>query len=262
KYYRCSELVMRIGIFFGISAPLSGAFGGLLASGLLHIGDIGTVKSWLKIFLVEGIITTVIGLICFIIIPTDPARTRMLNEDERALALARIDADQALALARIDADQAVRTYGKKEPTSLKLILRSFNINTTVCLLCYIMANISFQGLSLFIPTVVATRSLSIPLVVFQHTDEYSRNTVVESQLRTVPPYVVGAIWAVVNSYISLRVKQRTGPILSSGILMVLGYAIAGELKFSLLIFRYAACFLSIAGGSVVGPLFLAWGTNN
>lgn len=64
-----------------------------------------------------GIITTAIGLICFIIIPTDPARTRMLNEDERAL-----------ALARIDADQAVRTYGKKEPTSLKLILRSFNIN--------------------------------------------------------------------------------------------------------------------------------------
>ncbi|KAJ7281366.1 MFS general substrate transporter [Mycena rebaudengoi] len=230
RYYRRSELVMRIGIFFGISAPLSGAFGGLLASGLLHIGDIGTVKSWRKIFLVEGIITTAIGLICFIIIPTDPARTRMLNEDERAL-----------ALARIDADQAVRTYGKKEPTSLKLILRSFNINTTVCLLCYIMANISFQGLSLFMPTVVAT-------------------PVVESQLRTVPPYVVGAIWAVVNSYISLRVKQRAGPILSSGILMVLGYAIAVGTKNSHA--RYAACFLSIAGGSVVGPLFLAWGTDN
>lgn len=65
--------------------------------------------------------------------------------------------------------------------------------------------------------------------------EPPHTAVVESQLRTVPPYVVGAIWAVVNSYISLRVKQRAGPILSSGILMVLGYAIAGELKFSALL---------------------------
>ncbi|KAJ7043759.1 MFS general substrate transporter [Mycena alexandri] len=234
RYYRRSELVMRVGIFFGISAPLAGAFGGLLASGLLHIGDIGTVKSWRKIFLVEGIITTGIGLLCFVIIPTDPQRTRMLTPEEKAL-----------ALARIDADQVVRTYGRKEPTTLKLILRSFNINTTLCLLCYIMANISFQGLSLFMPTVIAT---------------LGHFTVVESQLRTVPPYLVGAVWAVITSYISVRIKQRAGPIFVSGAFMVLGYAIAVGTKNSHA--RYAACFFSIMGGSPIAPLELAWGTDN
>ncbi|KAJ7759145.1 MFS general substrate transporter [Mycena metata] len=234
RYYRRSELVMRVGIFFGVSAPLAGAFGGLLASGLLHIGDIGTVKSWRKIFLVEGIITTGIGLICFVIIPTDPQRTRMLTPEEKAL-----------ALARIDADQVVRTYGRKEPTTLKLILRSFNINTTLCLLCYIMANISFQGLSLFMPTVIAT---------------LGHFTVVESQLRTVPPYLVGAVWAVITSYISVRIKQRASPIFVSGAFMVLGYAIAVGTKNSHA--RYAACFFSIMGGSPIAPLELAWGTDN
>jgi len=234
RYYRRTELVMRIGIFFGVSAPLAGAFGGLLASGLLNIGDIGSVKSWRKIFLVEGIITTGIGLLCFVIIPTDPQHTRMLTAEEKAL-----------ALARIDADQVVRTHGRKEPTTLKQIWKSFNVNTTLCTLCYIFANISFQGLSLFMPTVIAT---------------LGHFTVVESQLRTVPPYLVGALWAVITSYISFRMNQRAGPIFVSGAFMVLGYAIAIGTKNSHA--RYAACFFSIMGGSPIAPLELAWGTDN
>ncbi|KAJ7091474.1 MFS general substrate transporter [Mycena belliarum] len=192
--------------------------GGLLASGLLHVGDIGSVKSWRKIFLVEGIMTTGIGLLCFFMIPTDPQHTRMLNPEERAL-----------ALARIDADQAVRTYGRKEPTTFRLVLN------------YTLANISFQGLSLFLPTVIAT-------------------PVVESQLRTVPPYLVGAVWAVIVSYGSLRMKQRVGPVFVSGLFMVLGYAIAISTKNPHA--RYAACFFSIMGGSPIGPLELTWGTDN
>jgi len=153
--------------------------------------------------------------------------------------------ERALALARIDADQVVRTYGRKEPTSFRLIWRAFNINTTVCVTGYLMANISFQGLSLFMPTVIAT---------------LGNFSVVESQLRTVPPYVVGAVWAVVSTYTSSRIKQRAGPIFVSGLLMVLGYAIAVGTRNPHA--RYAACFLSIMGGSPIAPLQLAWGTDN
>ena len=109
--------------------------GGLLASGLLSVGDFGTVTSWRKVFFIEGetlffankhvlmnqgIITTGFGLLCFIIIPTDPQRTRMFTPAERAL-----------ALARIDADQAVRTNGRNESTTLRLVWRSFNINVCI-----------------------------------------------------------------------------------------------------------------------------------
>ncbi|KAF9269214.1 MFS general substrate transporter [Marasmius fiardii PR-910] len=234
-YYRRSELVFRIGIFFGTSPALAGAFGGLLASGILSVDDIGTVKSWRKIFLV-GIITTGIGLLCFLILPTDPQHTRMFNEEERAL-----------ALARLDADQSVETQGRKEKTSLKLIIRSFNFNEILSsraeriLTRFKVINISFQGLSLFMPTVIAT-------------------PVVESQLRTVPPYLVGAVWAVFCAYSSFRVNQRAIFILLSVLLMVLGYALAVGTKDPHA--RYAACFLSITGGSNAGPMVLAWGTGN
>ncbi|EEB96904.1 hypothetical protein MPER_03876, partial [Moniliophthora perniciosa FA553] len=41
-YYRRSELVLRVGVFFGVAPTLAGAFGGLLASGLLSGGHINT----------------------------------------------------------------------------------------------------------------------------------------------------------------------------------------------------------------------------
>ncbi|KAK0466946.1 MFS general substrate transporter [Desarmillaria tabescens] len=234
RYYRRSELVLRLGIFFGVSTNLAGAFGGLLASGLLSLKDIGTVMSWRKIFLVEGIITTGFGLLCFIILPTDPQHTRMLNPQERAL-----------ALTRIDADQATRVGGMRERTTWKLVWRAFNFNTAICSICYLMINVSFQGLSLFMPTVIAT---------------LGKYTTVQSQLRTVPPYVLGAVWIIFNAYYCYRKNQRAIPIFFSTLLIVLGYAIAIGTKNPHA--RYAACFLSIAGSSTSGPVLLTWGTNN
>ncbi|KAF8159406.1 MFS general substrate transporter [Crassisporium funariophilum] len=240
RYYRRRELVLRIGIFFGLSPPLAGAFGGLLSSGLLSVSDIGGVVRWRKIFLIEGtykssgIITTGFGIFLLFFMPGDPSTTRMLNEEERAI-----------AIARIDADHAVKTGGRKEPTTLKLIWKSFNFNTMLNATAYMMINISFQGLSLFLPTVI---------------NNLGHFTTVESQLRTVPPYLVGAVWALVNAYASYRIKQRCIPIISSVMLMVIGYAIAISTKNPHA--RYAACFLSVAGGSPSGPMYLTWGTDN
>lgn len=56
------------------------------------------------------------GLALLFIMPDDPHRTKMLNPEERAL-----------AIARLNADSIVKTDGKKEKTTMKLILRSFNL---------------------------------------------------------------------------------------------------------------------------------------
>jgi hypothetical protein len=57
-----------------------------------------------------------IGILLIFILPEDLRKTKMLNESERAL-----------AIARINADAAVKNDGYKEKPTLKLILRSFNI---------------------------------------------------------------------------------------------------------------------------------------
>ncbi|KAF8892192.1 MFS general substrate transporter [Infundibulicybe gibba] len=236
RYYRRSEFVLRVGIFFGVAPCLAGAFGGLLASGILALDDMGSVKSWRKIFLVEGIITVIFGIICLVVLPTDPQHSRMLNDQERAI-----------ALARIDADQAVRTRGHKERTTLRLVWRAFNFNTTLCAIAYLMVNISFQGLSLFLPTVI------------QGLGHYWLATI-EVQLRTVPPFLVSAVWVVCVTYSGYRTKQRSLPILLTIPLVIIGYGISISTKNSDA--RYAACFLSISGLTPCGILFLAWGTDN
>jgi MFS family permease len=53
RWYKRDELTFRLS-FFIISASLSGAFGGLLASAILSIGRIGSITSWKMIFAIEG----------------------------------------------------------------------------------------------------------------------------------------------------------------------------------------------------------------
>jgi hypothetical protein len=62
-----------------------------------------------------GLITLIFGLILLVICPEDPNKSKILNQEERAL-----------AIARIDADQVVKTDGQKEKTTVALVLRSFN----------------------------------------------------------------------------------------------------------------------------------------
>lgn len=94
RYYRRQELIFRIGFFLALSPSLSGAFGGFLATGFLNSADLGSVVRWRKIFLWEGVLTTIIGLIAFVFLPTWPEKTRMLNEEERRIALARMANEQ------------------------------------------------------------------------------------------------------------------------------------------------------------------------
>lgn len=79
-------------------------------------------------------------------IPGDPLTTRMLNEDERKL-----------VIARMNADAVVKTDWKVEPTTWRLVVRSCNIWTMVCAIGFLAVNVSFQGLALFLPTVVNSR---------------------------------------------------------------------------------------------------------
>ncbi|KAF5319115.1 hypothetical protein D9611_014104 [Ephemerocybe angulata] len=87
-YYRKEELVLRVGIFFGVGPSIAGAC----------------------------LITTIFGLVLLFIVPEDPSKSRLLSVQERKL-----------AMARIDAGQIVKTQGLKEKTTPKLVLRSFNL---------------------------------------------------------------------------------------------------------------------------------------
>ncbi|KIJ31712.1 hypothetical protein M422DRAFT_185583, partial [Sphaerobolus stellatus SS14] len=233
RYYRRKELVFRIGIFFGVAPSLAGAFGGLLSS-----------VSYLRHLLGAHCHNRSKHYLCLFIIPADPEISHMLTEDELTI-----------ALKMIAADNVVGTF-KREKTTSRLVLRAFNVNTCLNAFTYLLVNILFQGLSLFLPTVTATCKPS-----------YSMPATIESQLRTVPPYIISIVWAVINSYFSFKI-QKCGKIppcflcvciAISLLLNIVGYAIFMGSKNPHA--RYGACFLAISGGALSGPMMLTWATD-
>lgn len=76
------ELGTRVGAFFCASA-LSGAFSGLLAAGISKMDGIGGYAGWRWIFIIEGLITVILGIGCFFLLIDSPQlSTRWLDQDE------------------------------------------------------------------------------------------------------------------------------------------------------------------------------------
>ncbi|KAF5369276.1 hypothetical protein D9758_002617 [Tetrapyrgos nigripes] len=237
RYYRRHELTSRVGCFMLIAAGSAGAFGGLLAAGLLRRGKIGNRSSWENIFLVEGIITMGFGLLSFPFFPTDPERTRMLNEEERKLAVARIYADQP------------QISDTKESMNRKLIKRgAFNVTTMACTWLYIVDNCSVQGLGIFLPSILKVN--------------YPTASAIRIQILVVPIYITAAVIALLATIGCIKTRTHFPFVLFAGACTITGYSIWLATDSSFAKARYAACFLNMTGGFTGGPVVLGWAAAN
>ncbi|KAF2026752.1 MFS general substrate transporter [Setomelanomma holmii] len=164
RWCRRLELTFRLGLWMTM-APLSGAFGGLLASGILKLPHFGSLHGWQMIFAIEGIVTMGLALIAFFTL-TDRADTaRWLSEEQKELAINRVKSErlaQAVLLDKIDATKLKR--GFTNPITLATAMIS------------LLDNITVLSISFFLPTIVRTI--------------YPNRTTVQLQLLTVPPYVI------------------------------------------------------------------------
>merc|ERR1712093_967509 len=122
RWYRKSELAFRLALYI-VTAPLAGAFGGLLASAILKIDSIGSVRTWEMIFLVEGIITCILSIIGYFTLTDRPETARWLSEEEKILAIARVKSENVGAtevLDKLDTPKLLR--GIFNPNTLAISL--------------------------------------------------------------------------------------------------------------------------------------------
>ncbi|SCZ99544.1 BZ3500_MvSof-1268-A1-R1_Chr3-1g06083 [Microbotryum saponariae] len=234
RWYRKDELCFRLALFI-VFAPLSGAFGGLFASGLLEVKPFGAIHSWRMIFFVEGLITMGLGLLSFFLLPDRPETAKWLNTDEKALCAARSKSENVGAIEVVDSlKKEVFFAGMFNTTSVIITLTAFFV--TIPILC----------LGFFLPTIVKTI--------------FPNKGVIALQLRTVPPWILGAVMALILPYLSWKTKRRAVYIVIASPLTVIGY-----LMFTLSSsphVRYAACFLITAGATPFLSLATTWTTIN
>ena len=226
RWYRRSELVFRLSLYI-VMAPLAGAFGGLLASGILRLSNFGDLHSWRMIFAIEGIITCALSLISFLTLTDRPASARWLSQEEKDLAIARVKSERVgvtEVLDRIDTPKVLR--GIFSPVILATAF------------IFLLDNITVQGLAFFAPTIVKTI--------------YPTTSTVTQQLYTVPPYVVGAFVTVLLPFLSWRLDRRIHFFILSAPLMMAGYIMF--LASTTGSVRYGATFLIAMGAFPFGAL--------
>ena len=76
------DLGTRVATFYCASA-LSGAFSGLLAAGIGKMDGVGDYEGWRWIFLIEGLLTVILGALCFFFLIDSPKLSgKWLDQDE------------------------------------------------------------------------------------------------------------------------------------------------------------------------------------
>lgn len=71
-WYRRHECGFRIALFFS-AATAASAFGGLIARGIAEMDGFGNIAGWSWIFILEGILTTIVGSLSYTFINDYPA---------------------------------------------------------------------------------------------------------------------------------------------------------------------------------------------
>jgi len=229
-YYTKAEYGTRIASWFGFAA-VAGAFGGLLAYGIEHVKT--SIGNWRLLFIMEGVPTMLLGVLCLFLLPGRPESTSFLTHSERKLAVERMNRG---TMGDIGA-----TVNKRHVIDAFLDWRVY-----VAGIIYFGLNCALGSLSAFLPTIIETMGHSAAI----------------SQLMTVPPYAVAASVLMTACYTSDRIQSR-GPLIVSGCMLGgIGYMMLLVVAQPHVHIRYLATFCIAAGTYASLGLILAWFTHN
>ncbi|KAL4956290.1 major facilitator superfamily domain-containing protein [Aspergillus filifer] len=232
-FYRRHELGFRTSIYIS-AASASGAFGGLLAIGLAKIPSWGLIHTWKNIFFFEGLVSIILAIIAFFIIPSGPQTAKFLTLEQRKVAVERIQLDAA------GTDEYSRTR-------LRHVIQGMtNLPIVACALGFFFGNTCAQSFSVFSPSIIAAMG---------YTDELA-------QLLSVGPNVAACILSIIIGYISDYYKTRGYLILLTAPLGIAGLAMLLFLPASMPSAKYGALYLAAPGIYSFVPLWLTWAVNN
>ncbi|KAK2044852.1 major facilitator superfamily transporter [Colletotrichum somersetense] len=231
-FYTRGELGFRIALFFG-SALLASAFSGLISFGVFRIKH-PHVHGWMYLFLIEGALTVVFGVMAFWWLPSSPQSAWFLTQAEREVASLRSLRD------------GTRNIG--EEFSLKQCFETWK-NWKFPIWCII---------SFTYPVAFATTANFLPLVIGRL--GYDKVT---TNLLTVPPNVTGFLVLLAVTYSSDRNRERTFHIIGSLTTSLIGLVVLAAIDARAHVaVAYFATFLLTAGAYIPSCLVHSWHNNN
>ncbi|KEF51441.1 uncharacterized protein A1O9_12590 [Exophiala aquamarina CBS 119918] len=230
-WYKRSEFGIRSAVFFS-AAAIAGSFGGLLAAAISKIHGVGGRPGWAWIFILEGLLTIVIGFASFRMVHDFPQEATFLSEDDKTRLLYRLRKDL----------QASAEHESFKWTYVWASLR--DPFTYLATLIYVGGGGGLYAFSLFLPTILAELG-------------YSTTT---AQLMSVPPYAAAALLTIAIGWIGDKTRRRGYCGVAVASLAIIGFSLLlSDVKTPV---KYAATFLAAMGIYPIIPNSVSWLANN
>lgn len=216
-FYTRKEVATRIAILY-TGNILATAFAGLIAAGIFHgMDDLAGIAGWKWLFILQGIVTFLVALVGYFVLPDTPLTTRWLSQEERDLAYNRMELD---------------TVENKGQTGTMDGLKQATKDPLVWLFCvmahaHLAANgfksfctLFFEAFGLFLKEKL-TQKLIVPSVV--ETLGFNRTITL---VLTCPPYLIAGAITILVSWSSGKMNERTWHITVSKAVAVVGFVSA------------------------------------
>lgn len=264
-FYKPHELGLRQALYFS-GASLAGTIGGLLATAIGLID--GNLGSWAYIFIIEGVVTFLFGLLCLWLLPNDISKLWWLTPAERDFAYARMAPPPLLtgctnqmekqvndsdAEVGVPAPQKVAAVNDKieSKTTRKFVLREVGrtFSDPVVLMMaasgYSYATLLYS-VAFFSPTIIKSLNLA--------------KSTAESQLLSVPPTAAAFFVSIVAAVLSDRYRWRWPAIVILAAVSIAGIALAYASTVPAQ--RYGGIILLSCGTYSIPPIGISWMLNN
>ncbi|KAK5135190.1 hypothetical protein LTR08_005577 [Meristemomyces frigidus] len=230
-YYKRYELQWRFNIFF-TGAILAGSFSGLLAYAISKMDGVAGYSGWRWIFILEGMVTAIVGLASKWLIVDWPETAKFLTEDEKKLLIARLALDVADAkMNRLDKRAAKRVF-----TDWKIYCGT---------LMYLGIVNTGYATSFFTPTIITELGYKAEA----------------AQVRSIPIFLVAAVVCAITAWFSDSFRHRYAFCIAGCCIATIGYIILLCQASVPVGGRYGAIFLVVSGGYMCQPIVIAWLNN-
>lgn len=231
QIYPAASQGKRVAVLY-ITIAISGAVGGLFAYGVQSMGDRHGLSAWRWLFIVEGLVSFFIGIVCWISLPTSPETAWFLTPEEKAI---------VVRIKEQNHPYKETTKGVDWPQVVMALTDPFVYLASVALFC---SSIALFGFGTFLPTLL--KGLGY--------------TGLQANYLSIPVYILASITTAITCFVSDRLSRRAVCLIHSPMLVITGYAIAvgtGHKGAGFL-----AMFLVGAGVYSFNTILVTWVANN
>ncbi|KAI1141705.1 MFS general substrate transporter [Hypoxylon sp. FL0543] len=234
SWYKRYEVQKRLATFFMTGSALS-AFANIFALGLIQISKTHTsYKGWRWIYIIEGVLTSVVAIVSWFIIVDfpDSHRNKFLTTEEAAFVKARLAGDRG------SEEREKVTWPIFVETVTDWKVWSFS-------LMYSAGAVGVYAFLFFLP------------LILNNGMGYSQEL---AFVLSAPPALFSVVEGMFVSWLADKMRLRGPFVIVQGVVAIIGLCMTGFLKHP--VPRYIGTFLGEAGVNGLVVTTLAWQANN